>query len=563
MRLGRRSGGSCLGVAIACAVALAPSSAGAQTSVDEAELRRRQREEDVARREKDSAPSVRSGRPLVDADADDLPTETPCFPIQHLELDGAERGFGWARRYVRRYEGRCIGQQGVNVVVRRLTQRILARGKVTTRVGIPEQDLSSGTLRLVLVVGTLRRVTYADDAGSKTRWQTALPIRAGDTLDVRDLDQALEQLKRVPSQDVELAIRPGEEPGQSDLELRVKRARPWRASATVDDGGAKSTGKLQATLTAALDDPLTLNDLLSVVAQHDADFQANDHQSWGLNGNYSVPYGYWTFGVSGGSSRYRQVVAGGQEAFTYRGQNTNLALHLERVVRRDQVSKSLVSLELAKRWGRTWINDVEIEVQRREVTSAALSVSHRHTIGRATVQGELEVRRGLPWWAQRDPSEIAPGAGSTQFTIGTLDLNVSVPFRLLDLPLRYRNQTRYQYTGDRLLVADQLAIGGRYTVRGLDGEQTLAAERGWYTRNDLGVTVPRIKQELYVAADYGRVAGPSSAPLPGIILAGAAVGVRGGWRMLSWDGFIGWPLAKPERMNAAATTLGFMVTAQY
>lgn len=567
MRSARASVGWRLRSAIACAVVLvaAPSVARAQPSVDEAELRRRQRQEDAERRATQAAPAVRSGRAPVDADSDsdDLPAEDPCFRIERIQLEGSRRGFGWAQRYVRRYEGRCLGQQGVNVVVRRLTQRILARGKVTTRVGIADQELSSGTLRLVLVVGVLERVTYADDAGPKTRWQTALPIRPGDTLDVRDLDQGLEQLKRVPSQDVEFGIRPGEVAGQSDLELRVRRSRPWRASLSVDDGGAKSTGKVQATLTASLDDPLTLNDLVSIVAQHDADFDARAHASWGLNGNYSVPYGYWTFALSGGSSRYRQVVPGGQETFTYRGQNTNVSAHVERVVRRDQASKTLVSLDLAKRWGRTWINDVEIEVQRREVTSAALSVEHRHAFGRATLEAELGLRRGLPWWAQEDPSAAAPDAGTTQFTIGSFDASVSVPFQLLRIPLRFRNQSHLQYTRDRLLVSDQLAIGGRYTVRGFDGEQTLAAERGWYTRSDLGVTVPRIGQELYVALDYGRVAGPSSAKLPGIILAGAAVGIRGAWRVLTWDGFVGWPLAKPSAMRAARPTLGFMVTAQY
>lgn len=113
------------------------------------------------------------------------------------------------------------------------------------------------------------------------------------------------------------------------------------------------------------------------------------------------------------------------------------------------------------------------------------------------------------------------------------------------------------------LVADQFSIGGRYTVRGFDGDATLAAERGWYTRNDLGTTVPVIGQELYLAVDYGRVAGPSSASLPGIVLAGAGVGLRGGWKMLSYDVFAGWPLDRPARFHTARPAAGFMATAQY
>ena len=36
---------------------------------------------------------------------------------------------------------------------------------------------------------------------------------------------------------------------------------------------------------------------------------------------------------------------------------------------------------------------------------------------------------------------------------------------------------------------DRFAIGGRYTVRGYDGEASLSAERGWLLRNDLSWAV--------------------------------------------------------------------------
>jgi hemolysin activation/secretion protein len=544
--------------ACAALAALCVASTGrAQTSADLDQLRQRERQEAAERRRREAEPDVRSQRPPLGAGSDELPTETPCFEIREVQVDGADGGFGWARRWARRYQGRCIGAQGVNLIARRLTQRILARGKVTTRAGIPEQTLTAGVLRLVIVAGKIERVAYADDAGPRTRWQTALPMRPGDTLDLSDLDQGLEQLKRVPSQDVEINIRPGDGEGQSVVELRLRRTRPWRVSVSADDAGAKATGKLQGTLTASLDDALTLNDILSVTAQHDADFQPADHHSWAVNGSWSVPWGYWTLGFSGGTSRYQQAVAGSAGAFTYRGRNTTADVKLERVVHRSQASKTGVSLSLGKRWARTYVNDVEIEVQRRDVTAATAGLTHRQTIGRVTLEAEVDVRRGLPWLAHKQPGTEA------EYTIGIADASLTVPFSVLGLPLRYRNHSRYQYTRDRILVADQFSIGGRYTVRGFDGEQTLTAERGWYTRNELGATLPVVRQELYVAVDYGRVAGPSSAPLPGIILTGAAIGLRGGWRVLSYDAFAGIPLRKPKGLTTAEPALGFMVTVQY
>ncbi len=41
--------------------------------------------------------------------------------------------------------------QGVDLIVKGLSQAILARGYITTRVLVPEQDLSTGTLKLALI----------------------------------------------------------------------------------------------------------------------------------------------------------------------------------------------------------------------------------------------------------------------------------------------------------------------------------------------------------------------------------------------------------------------------
>lgn len=71
-------------------------------------------------------------------------------------------------------------------------------------------------------------------------------------------------------------------------------------------------------------------------------------------------------------------------------------------------------------------------------------------------------------------------------------------------------------------------------------------------------------QELYLAADYGRVEGQSTQYLVGHQLAGTALGLRGSlFSRLSYDLFVGVPLYKPknsirqERRQVLASTLKF------
>ncbi|SAL32211.1 polypeptide-transport-associated domain-containing protein [Caballeronia turbans] len=46
-------------------------------------------------------------------------------------------------------------------------------------------------------------------------------------LDLRNLEQGVEQMKRVASQDVDMKIEPTDVPGESDVVLSLKRAKPW------------------------------------------------------------------------------------------------------------------------------------------------------------------------------------------------------------------------------------------------------------------------------------------------------------------------------------------------
>ncbi|MEN7530751.1 POTRA domain-containing protein [Cupriavidus sp. DL-D2] len=108
--------------------------------------------------------------------------------------------FAFARQWLEHYQGQCVGKQGVETLVKGLSQTILSKGYVTTRVLVPEQDLSSGTLKLALIPGVIGDIRFSDPDLWGT-WKTAFPTAPGELLNLRDLEQGLEQMKRVASQD--------------------------------------------------------------------------------------------------------------------------------------------------------------------------------------------------------------------------------------------------------------------------------------------------------------------------------------------------------------------------
>jgi hemolysin activation/secretion protein len=545
----------------------------------ETEQNQQQRRDAQHREATVEAPAVRSTLPKIEA-FPTLPNESPCFRIDRFSLDVAtelpataqKKGasalpldpFAFAREWLDHYKGQCIGKSGIDTLTKGLQQAILSRGYVTTRVLVPQQDLTSGTLAFALVPGIVRQIRLADPSMWGT-WKNAFPVGGGDLLNMRDLEQGLEQMKRVASQDVDMKIEPAEIPGESDIVVSVRRTKPWTFVASVDNAGTSSTGKWQGNISLGIDNPLGLNDVFTVGANQDLSLGNKSLGSHGFNGSYSIPFGYWTATLSGNTNTYYQSIAGVNQTFVSSGNSQTAALRIARVLSRSQSDVLGGYVQLSKRFGDSFIDDTTIPTQARNNTFLELGATDRHYFGAAQFDGTLAYRQGIGGLgATPDPYVDGP---TYRFHMAVLDANLSVPFTIATQTFRYVTTLHGQFTNDTLFYIDDLTIGSRYTVRGFDGENMLAAERGFYWRNELQWPVFQTGQTLYAGIDYGRVFGPNTAALAGTQLAGAVIGIRGGipakFAGVSYDLFAGAPIYKPEGFPTARWTVGFQLTGAF
>ena len=141
-------------------------------------------------------PDVLSAKPSSESGALRFPAETPCFDIHEIEWRGAD-AFPWLRHAVP-LDHACIGQNGLSMLREWAGQRLVARGYITSLVSIPSQDLSTGRLIIEVLPG---RIGAIDDARGRIGWAPIVfPRGAHALLNVRDLDQALENVRRLPGQ---------------------------------------------------------------------------------------------------------------------------------------------------------------------------------------------------------------------------------------------------------------------------------------------------------------------------------------------------------------------------
>ncbi|HAS8353322.1 TPA: ShlB/FhaC/HecB family hemolysin secretion/activation protein [Vibrio vulnificus] len=517
------------------------------------------------------APDVRLDVPATTSGTLTFPAEKPCFDIQRVTVSSTESFPHWLplQRLADEGAGHCLGVQGVNLLMSSLQNRLITHGWVTSRVLAPEQDLRRGTLALTVVPGRVRQVRFTDDSDKYATLYTAMPARAGNLLDLRDIEQGLENLQRLPGVEASMELVPGGEPGESDIVITRKQKKMWRLSAWADNTGTDSTGKNQGGVMFALDNPLSLSDLFYVTASRDLLFTGGK-ESANYSAHYSVPFGYSQFSLTGSKYNYVQTVALLNGDARYRGRSETLNAQLSNVLHRSTASKTTLSYGVNLRQTRNYIRDTEIETQKRRTSTWKIGLDHRHYLGAAVLDTGVSYQRGTRWFGAMPAWEEYRGRDREDYAtalsrILQFSASLNVPFTLGEQQFQFQTNYLRQLSGTPLTPQDQFSIGTRWSVRGFDGERQLSGDDGWTVSNTLSWNTPLPQQQLYLGADYGRVDDHNREQLTGRTLAGGVIGLRGAVvpANLSYDVSLGTPLSKPDGFKTDNAVFNFNVNWQY
>ncbi len=144
-----------------------------------------------------------------------LPANSRCFYIAEIELDGADALSAADRRtLLKPYLGQCLGVVQLNALFKRITDLYIRRGLVTSRAYLPQQDLSSGHLKVIVVEGRLEGLRPAEGSKLSAReLDMSFPGSAGNLLNLRQIEQMFDQLNRQPSNQAQMELTPGKAVG--------------------------------------------------------------------------------------------------------------------------------------------------------------------------------------------------------------------------------------------------------------------------------------------------------------------------------------------------------------
>ncbi|MEK9536756.1 MULTISPECIES: ShlB/FhaC/HecB family hemolysin secretion/activation protein [Pantoea] len=411
------------------------------------------------------------------------PASGPCFEINQISLQQASLITpDTQKRLVAPYINQCLSLDRINQLVRAISEWYVQRGYITSRAFLTEQNLSHGTLNITVLEGKLEAIHL--QGASARQLNMAFPTRAGRILNLRDIEQGMEQINRLRTTPVQIEIIPSSQPGYSIVNLTSTPEFPLTLGLNMDNSGQRSTGIGQ------LSGSLVGNDLLGVA---DRWFVSGGRSSafsdWRDAQNFqagvSVPYGYGLLDYSYSWSNYHSRFNANSFDWYSNGDNISNRLSGSWVLFRNGQIKTGVQLGLNHYVSHNWLNETLLQSSSRKLTSLQIGFNHTQKIAGGVATLNPMLSRGMPWFdaeSDKGKSDDFPKAEFRKWSVS------SSYQRPVTQKMWWLSSFYAQWSPDRLYGSERLTIGGENSVRGYK-EQYLSGDVGGYLRNELNYSL--------------------------------------------------------------------------
>jgi hemolysin activation/secretion protein len=459
-----------------------------------------------------------------------------CFTIKQIKLEGATLlSAKVQQRLLRPFVGRCLTLYGINNVVREVTNYYISLGYVTTRAYLGAQNLSQGVLVVQVFEGKLQRLNIRENQQGRVGLKNAFLGLQGNTLNIFDLEQGLDQINRLPSQTATMQIRPGKGVGESIVDVDVKRGKQLGVTAAVDNSGLPKTGRGLFNLTATMDDLFDMYDAWSFTYKQDMEDQSKQKMNRTLAAQGSVPLGYWL--VRGFATEFEYGLLGTSElgfpgAST--GKSRAYTLELERVLHRNGYGKTTLAGGLTAKEVLSYFADSLQQDQSRKLTIGTVRLGNLHRLSRGVLSSALTYNKGLTMLGALRDQQLTANTPRAQFENWQADAEYFQPLRVAAQSYDLDVRAHGQWAPHEMYSTEQLSIGGQYTVRGFladsiigDTGAYMRSELVWHVPSDIAVQANPFQQlDLFVGLDAGWIHKDMDDETERGSVSGMAMGIR-------------------------------------
>lgn len=495
-----------------------------------------------------------------------------CFPIDRIsfyslnsylynsdsEIDLINKHYTFIYKLSKPYINKCLDSKGIVSLLSILNENAIKKGYITTRFGIGEQDLSSRELEVRVQIGKVGNIDYQSNKNIRF-FNKDFDIKEGDILNLKKLEQGISNLNRISSLNTKMQILPSYSEDSSDIKISINKIKsPFSGSFSFDNGGVLFDN-YQNTLLLKYENPFKLADIITLYFLGAIPFDNKDigkNHSFYSSLSYSVPVRRFLLESNFSYSFNAMDIPLANFTINYNGRSFNLDSKLSYALIANAKHNVSVGLGFGARMQDSFIEDVELLVQRQRILQYSLFSQYIFTLNPYKFIVNLSLLNGF----SLPNIDLNIHDKGFSYVLPTINLYAYVPFSAWKFKTLYNASIKTQVAQDRLYANEQMLIGGRYAVRGFHG-LNLSGQIGVIAKNDLNIYIPTFGSGIWhlvlvpsAGFDLGYIRNLDSTIYSnlsknGIFLIGGGVGLQAFVKYLNTQVWYNFPLYSPYKMD--------------
>ena len=520
------------------------------------------------------------------------------FHISQINLEDKENLLNEIEKenILERYLNRDLGSTEITNLVTDLTNRLIAKGYITSVATISEDnDLSTKTLNLKIVPGKIEKIILNEDKGFDNLKKSFLvSTKEGKVLNIRDLDTTTENFNYLEANNMTMEIIPSEIPNHSIIKLKNEIKEKFTISALTNNYGEDRQNAIwRGGVSINIDSPLGIGDRVyfSYMTVH----KKKTDRSWKrtteslkpgeiapigpkgydpkkgdvlpykrdldlYNFRYTLKFNSYTLSLGSSRTENTSSFYTANTVYDMETMSNTFSVNLDKVLLRDQKSKLTFGIGLKRKHNQSYIE--EALLSDRILTIGDISLNGTTTFYGGLLGASLGYERGMrALGAERDKNK-GVRSPKAEFMKYTLNTNYYKP---LTQKLVYRFNTTFTYSNDVLYGSEKHSIGGVGSVGGFHRTGNIQGDKAAEVENELSYRVLDSekfgKLSPYLSYSYGKVRNnKNSSVYKKGYMSGALLGLRYNMKYLDLDVAYAKPLARSNYLKPKNREIYFSAT---
>ena len=519
------------------------------------------------------------------------------FHVSEINLDDKENLLNEIEKenILEKYLNRDLGSTEITNLVTDLTNRLIAKGYITSVATISEDnDLTSKTLNLKIVPGKIEKIVLNEDKGFDNLKKAFLvSTKEGKVLNIRDLDTTTENFNYLESNNMTMEIIPSEIPNHSIVKLKNEMKEKFTVSTLTNNYGEDRQNAIwRAGVSINIDSPLEIGD--RVYFSYTTVHKKKADRSWKrtteslkpgeiapigpkgydprkdslpykrelnlYNFRYTLKFNSYTLSLGSSRTENTSSFYTANTVYDMETVSNTFSVNLDKVLLRDQKSKLTFGMGLKRKHNQSYIE--EALLSDRILTIGDISLNGTTTFYGGLLGASLGYERGMRTLGAEKDKNKGIRNPKAEFMKYTLNTNYYKP---LTQKLVYRFNTTLTHSNDVLYGSEKHSIGGVGSVGGYHRTGNIQGDKAIEIENELSYRVLDSekfgKLSPYLSYSYGKVRNnKNSSVYRKGYMSGALLGLRYNMKYLDLDVAYAKPLAHSNYLKPKNREIYFSAT---